>query len=338
MADALNRPKVVSGIGCTYDPCPSGIPNDPSLSRVTCLAGVLAPDPERSERGGVANGIDEPRLVTRRLEELCKHPSYIGHGLAVPAAQLSSLMTQGTRPFSQPISITRCGIIIDGYARYELAHRQGRQTILCLEYNLDEQEALRWLIQSHAPSKGLNGLSRSLLALDLEQPLQEAARANQREGGRSKGSSSLTEPQTVDVRSKVAAIACVSSGNVTKAKQVLKYAHPIIQEAVKAGEISLHKAWQWSGLSPQGQTKNLEELRSRKGTNQTSRRLIQKHVARMSPTRLLPSTLSDVLKPFIPDGLAKLSSIVVSEIDASGQIAYFTKEALRTLRTTERHG
>jgi hypothetical protein len=247
-------------------------------------------------------------------------------------------MPQGAQPFSQPISVTHSGIIIDGYARYELARRQGRQTILCLEYNLDEQEALRWLIQSHAPSKGLNGLSRSLLALDLEQPFQEAARANQREGGRSKGSSNLTEAQTVDVRSKIAAIACVSSGNVTKAKQVLKSADPVIQEAVKAGEISLHKAWQWSGLSPQGQTKHLEELRSRKGTTQTSRRLIQKHVARMSPTRLLPTTLSDVLKPFIPDGLAKLSSIVVSEIDARGQIAYLTKEALQTLRTTERPG
>ena len=159
-----------------------------------------------------------------------------------------------------------------------------------------------------------------------------------REGGRSKGSSNLTEAQTVDVRSEIAAIACVSSGNVTKAKQVLRSADPMIQKAVKAGEISLHKAWQWSGLSPQEQTKNLEELRSRKGTNQTSRRLIQKHVARMSPRRLLPSTLSDVLKPLIPDGLAKLSSIVVSEIDAPGQIAYFTKEALQTLRTTERPG
>ncbi len=297
----------------------------------------LATDPERPERGGVANGIDEPRLTTRRLEELCKHQSYLRHGLSVPAAQLSSLMAHGTRPFSQPISVTRSGIIIDGYARYELARRQGRQTILCLEYNLDEQEALRWLVQSHAPSRGLNGLSRSLLALDLEQPLQEAARENQQEGGRSKGSSNLTEAQTVDVRPKVSAIASVSSGSLTKAKHV-KFAHPMIQEAANVGEISLHKAWQWSGLSPQQQTKNLEELRSCKGTNQTSRRLIQKHVAEMFPTRLIQPTLADVVKPLIPSGLGKLSSIIVSEIDAPGQIAYFTKNALQSLRATEGTG
>jgi ParB-like chromosome segregation protein Spo0J len=244
-------------------------------------------------------------------------------------------MVQGARPFSQPISITRCGVIIDGYARYELARRQGRQTILCLEYDLDEQEALRWLIQNHLPSKGLNGFSRSLLALDLEQPLQEAARANQQEGGRNKGSSKLTEAQAVDVRSETAATACVSSGNVTKAKQVLKSADPMIQQAVKSGEISVHKAWQWSRLSPQEQLKNLEELRSRKGTNQTSRRLIQKHVERMLPTRLIPPKLSDVLKPLIPDRLAMLNSIVVCEIDAPGKIAYITKNALQTLRTRE---
>jgi hypothetical protein len=244
-------------------------------------------------------------------------------------------MAQGARPFSQPISITCSGIIIDGYARYELARRQARQTILCLEYSLDEQEALRWLIQNHLPSKGLNGFSRTLLALDLEQPLQKAARANQHEGGRNKGSSKLTEAQALDVRSKTAVTVCVSSGNVTKAKQVLKSADPIIRQAVKSGEISLHKAWQWSGLSPREQLKNLEELRGRKGATQTSRRLIQGHVARMSPTRLVPSTLSDVLKPLIPDGLEKLSSIVVAEIDAPGQIAYFTKNALQSLKTTE---
>jgi hypothetical protein len=287
------------------------------------------------ETACVANGVREPRLVRRRLEELCKHPSYVRHGLSVPAAQLSSLLAQGARLFSEPISITRSGVIIDGYARYELANRQGRRTIFCLEYNLDDQEALRWLIQSHVPSKGLNGISRTLLALDLEQPLQDLARANQQEGGRSKGSSNLTEAQTVDVRSKIAAFACVSSGNVTKVKQVLKSADPMIQKAAKAGEISLHKAWQWSRLSPQKQIESLEEFRNRKGTTLTSRRLIKRHLAKRSPTKLIQLTLSDVLLPLIPEGLARLSSIVVAEIDARGQIAYFSKEALQSLGTTK---
>jgi hypothetical protein len=245
-------------------------------------------------------------------------------------------MELGSVAFQLPIVISRDGVIVDGYARWELARRQGRRTILCLEYDLTEEEALCWLIQTHRPLRGLNSYCRTLLALDLAPYLQEAARTNQRIGGQSKGSSNLTEAQKIDVRSKTAASAGVSSGNVRKVGQVSTSAPPSVQHALKSSEIRVHKAWQWSRLSPQEQVRKLEEYRSQKGTNQTSRRLIQKHVARMSPTRLLPSTLSDVLEPLIPSGLARLSSIVVSEVDAPGQIAYFTKEALQTLSTTER--
>jgi len=88
----------------------------------------------------------------------------------------------------------------------------GRQTILCLEYDLTDEEALRWLIQSHRPSRGLNSYSRALLALDLEPCLQERERAKQQAGGQSKGSSHLTEAHRMDVRSEIALIAGVSKG------------------------------------------------------------------------------------------------------------------------------
>jgi len=237
--------------------------------------------------------------------------------------------------FREPIVITRNGIIIDGYARWELARRQGRQTILCLEHDLTDEEALRWLIQSHRPSRGLNAYSRVLLALDLEPCLQERARANQQAGGQSKYPSHLTEAHRMDVRSKIASIAGVSTGNVTKVKQLRETAHPRVELAVRTGEISIHKGWQWSRLSPQQQSRHLEEHQSRKGTNQTSRRLIQRHVARLSPTQLIPVTLGSLLKPIVPDRSAVLDSIVVTEVDAPGNIAYLTKDALSTLRSIE---
>jgi hypothetical protein len=136
------------------------------------------------------------------------------------------------------------------------------------------------------------------------------------------------------VRSKTAATAGVSSGNVAKVEQVSNSAPPI-QQALKSGEIRVHKAWQWRHLSAQQQLEKLEEYRSRKGTNETSRRLIQKHVTRLSPTQLIPPSLGDLLKPLVPDRLVVLDSIVVSEIDAPGKIAYFTKGAMRALRRTE---
>jgi hypothetical protein len=139
----------------------------------------------------------------------------------------------------------------------------------------------------------------------------------------------------MDVRSEIASIAGVSTGNVTKAKQLRETAHPRVELAVRTGEISIHKAWQWSRSSPQQQSRHLEEHQSRKGTNQTSRRLIERHVARLSPTQLIPATLGSLLKPIVPDRSAALDSIAVSEIDAPGNIAYLTKDALSTLRSIE---
>jgi hypothetical protein len=275
------------------------------------------------------------QLVVCRLDELHPHPSYARHRCSVSAAQLSALAALGDRAFREPIVITRDRRIIDGHARWRLARLQGLATILCIEHDLAEEEALRWLIQSHRPSRGLNSYSRVLLALDLEPCLQERARANQQAGGQSKGSSHLTEAHRMDVRSEIASIAGVSTGNVTKAKQLRETAHPRVELAVRTGELSIHKGWQWSRLSPQQQSRHLEEYQSRKGTNQTSRRLIKRHVARLSPTQLIPDTLGSLLKPIVPDRSAALDSIVVTEVDAPGNIAYLTKDALSTLRSIE---
>ena len=246
-----------------------------------------------------------------------------------------ALASIGELAFCEPIAITSKGIIVDGYARFELARRERRETLLCLEYELSEEEALRWLLYRHRPSQGQSAFNRALLALDLEPSLKETARVNQQWGGQNKGSSSLTEAQTVNVRSKVAADADVSAGTLEKVRAILNSADREIREATKTEEISIHKASLWCSLPAPQQLKELEKYRSRKGINQTSRRLIQKHVARLAPTRLVPWSLGDVLKPFVPNRSPALDSIFVAEIDAQGNIAYFTKTALHTLRLME---
>src|SRR5438552_10121318 len=137
------------------------------------------------------DSVETPKLAIHRIAELRPHPSYVKHHLSVSVSQLSALATLGSLAFREPIVITRNYTIIDGYVRVQLAQQQGRETIFCIEYDLTEEEALRWLIQGHRPSGGLNAFSRVLLALDLEPTLQEAARANQRIGGQNKGSSNL---------------------------------------------------------------------------------------------------------------------------------------------------
>ncbi len=273
--------------------------------------------------------------MTCRLDELRHHPSYVGHDLSVPATQLSTLRALGDFAFQHPIVITRNRTVIDGYARWKMAKDQGLATISCIEYELTEAEALRWLILSHRPSRGLNAFSRIVLALDLEPSLREQARANQQAGGRTKSSSDLTKAQKLNVRLAIAATAGVSTGNVAKVKRLVETACPEVKQAVRAGEISIHKAWGWGLLSARQQLTALEEDRKRRGTNHRSRQLIRRHVSKLVPKRLIPSTLGNLLEPLVATRWSVLHSIAVAEIDTPGNIVFLAAGALKILNSLE---
>ena len=235
------------------------------------------------------------QLVTCRLNELRSHPSYIRHGLSVPASQLSSVAVLGDVAFRDPLVITRDRIVVDGYARWELARRQGREVLQCLEYELTEDEGLECLLQRHRRRMGLNSFVRILLAFDLEPSLQEKARANQQAGGQKKGWSSLTKAQKVVVRSQIALAAGASAGSVTKVKQILATIQPEVQEALRRGEISIHRAWLWRTLLPNDQIDALKLYRSKRGIGKVIREALSQHQRRTAPASLAPVDLGEVL-------------------------------------------
>jgi hypothetical protein len=140
------------------------------------------------------------RLATYRLDELHPHPSYSRHGLAVSASQLSALAALHDQTLEEPIAITQDGLIIDGYARVERARMLGRTSMLCIEYDRTEEEALRDLLQRHLGSNRLNAFCRILLARELEPWFKKKALANQIAGGENKVSSKLTEAERVSHR------------------------------------------------------------------------------------------------------------------------------------------
>jgi hypothetical protein len=82
-----------------------------------------------------------------------------------------------------------------------------------------------------------------MLALDLEPDLTEKARKNKHIGGQQKGWSNLTKAQQVHVRSKIAKVAAVSTGNVTKVKQLDDTCVSEFKDALYNDEISIHWAW-----------------------------------------------------------------------------------------------
>jgi hypothetical protein len=268
-------------------------------------------------------------FVTCRLDELHPHPSYVRLRFTVPVSKLSALAEQGDLAFREPLVITRERIVIDGYARLELARRQGRPTLPCIEYELTEEEALRWLLQRHRRSNGLKDFCRILLALELEPYFRTRALSNQRLGGQGKGSSRLTEAERVDVRKEIADAAGVSLGNVTKVKQLVGTAYYELLDALRSGEISIHRAWKWSLESPERQIDALRSYRTNKGVNKAIRDLISRQEPTNRPTAPDLGSLVRRLSALKPD---ECGSINVSVIRVPGKTIFVTEGLIQSLR------
>ena len=93
----------------------------------------------------------------------------------------------GDLAFREPLVVTDAGTTIDGHARWEVARRQGRAMLPCIEYVLSAEEALHWLIRRHGRSDHLNAFCRIPLALELGPWLTEQARSHQQAEGQNKG-------------------------------------------------------------------------------------------------------------------------------------------------------
>jgi len=268
------------------------------------------------------------RQVTRRVEELRPHPSFARHRLNVPVTALSVAAAQAELGLREPIAITQDNVILKGYAHWQLAVFQGREKVPCIEYTLSEEEALHCLLQSHCRSHTLNDFARIVLALDLEPLLQQKARSNQRTGGQGKGSSTLAEAARLDVRSQIAVAAAVSSGNVTKVKQVLPLAHPDVLEALRLGELSIHRAWQWRSLPPEQQAQRLFQHQGAKGVRKTIRQLVSRHRPHDArPVLALP----ELVRGLQAVDCGRSRKIEVAVVDAPGFGVLVTKELFEAI-------
>jgi hypothetical protein len=180
------------------------------------------------------------QLVTRNIEGLRLHPSYVRLRLAPTPSQISSLLSGATL---DPLVVNHQGIVLDGHARLEIARQRGLKSIACLEYPLGEEESILWILARHQRLEGFNSFIRIALALELESWFQRKALLNQRRGGFEKGSLNLTEAERLDVRCEVSKAAGASTGNVTKVKQILDRAHADVVTATRSGEVRIHRAW-----------------------------------------------------------------------------------------------
>jgi hypothetical protein len=182
--------------------------------------------------------------------------------------------------------------------------------------------------------EGLNAFCRILLALDLELWFREQARLNQSAGGRIKGSSKLTDAERVDVRSEIAAAAGVSLGNVTKVKQVMTTASTELQDALRNGEVSIHRAWLWREMSSENQRRALMFHRGERGVRKTIRCLISKHTSK-NPVSAETLGLAGLAGRLLQLQSPHLSSVVVAAVNVPGKAVFVTEELLQLLPAQE---
>ena len=207
---------------------------------------------------------------------------------------------RGEAAFAAPIMITHKNLIVDGYAVWQLARLQKRETLTCIVRHMSQEDALLHPLGRSRRSQGIGDFAPILMALELEPWFRERAKSNQRTGGRDKGSTQLTEANCLDVRVEVARAAGVSAGNVSKVKQILNSAIPQIGEALLAGEIQIKRATLWSKNAPSTQERRLSDYRNEHGIRRTITVLLPNHQDRYP-------ALCDGLRE-IPRGLRTLHS------------------------------
>ena len=275
-------------------------------------------------------GSDGGRLVDRPTATLRPHPTY--QALCGPiAATRVRRVAQQPGPIREPLLTTSEGTILDGHARWQVALDRQQPSLPCIEYDVTKDEALQIVIQHHRASEGLNDFCRIVMALDLEPSYRERSRRPRPAVGARKLPSNLTNAEHRDVRKAIARVAGVSTGNVTKVKQLLS---TVIQETrarLLWGEVSIHRAWQWRTLTAKAQRDALWEHLHRGAIKTTIARLVRAHVDARAPVR--PADVAAT----VLGGLARLDAddITVAVVDVPGRAVVVTRACYDELR--EKH-
>jgi len=173
--------------------------------------------------------------------------------------------------------------------------KQGISTLCCVEFDIDEDEALRRILNHHRRSSGWNDYNRIRMASELRAVVRTRARANQQTGGQFKGLSKLAKANRISVREEIANAAGVSEGSVTKVDQ-LRNVNLKVLNTLRSGEIRIHRAWNWRLLPPEQQREQLRLYWLKRDLGRKVRTLISKHKVQTPDSPLTVGDLDYVSK------------------------------------------
>jgi hypothetical protein len=196
---------------------------------------------------------------------------------------------------TEPILITTNGTILAGFGRWRSAVFEGRLELNCIEYQLNEDESLQFILTHHQSRSGWNDFIRIRLALALEPDFQQRAVDNMRAGGKFKGLANLPEAQHIDVRQEIARAAGVCPRNVANVRTILKVVHPRLIEALRNSTLSINRAIQFCKLPRAEQLEQFIRYSEERATNKVIRRSIP-HQAKEKKACLDVAAVLDALQ------------------------------------------
>jgi hypothetical protein len=264
------------------------------------------------------DGPSRDRAVYRATTALRPHPGYQELRGPMAATRLQRAARQAG-PIHEPLLTTVDGTILDGHARWQVAIDCEQSTLPCFVYDVTEDEALQIVIQRHRRFEGLNDFGRIVLALGLESYFRERHRPTAT--GQPRPSSKLTNHEQRDVRKDIALEAGVSTGNVTKVKQLLDTVIPEVRERLLRGEVSIHRAWRWRTLSPKRQRDALWTHVHQGGIKKTVGRLVRAHADTGAPAP--PADVAITVLSGLP--MYDPADITVAVVDIPGRAVVVTR-------------
>ena len=117
-----------------------------------------------------------------------------------------------------------------------------------------------------------------------------------------------------------------------KVKQLTTTAHSDIIKALRERELSIHRAWLWSKLSPEEQREKLWLNQSKRGIGKTIRHLLSRYLPKNLPPAL---NVGDLIKVVSALQSGKLASVRVVSINVPGKAIFVTEELFRTLEAQQ---
>ncbi len=208
-----------------------------------------------------------------RLTELLRpHPAFDQIGWQ-DIEDLNRVARRDSELVLEPLRVTKQGIILSGVGDWQLAVFERNPYVYCIEYDLDNNQALQFILERSGTQKGLNDFVRIRLALTLEDYLRAKGRENMSTGGKHKGLTNSPNLTPIDVRRSIANVAGTGTGNVDKVRTILQKAPPNIIRALQDGSLHIHRAWTWCNLPKTDQLKAFHELEEGLSMRKTARKI-----------------------------------------------------------------